>query len=399
MKLKNFARNTISVICISILFSTLCFSQFFCDLDNRNNLLPNTNSFEYSGLAFHPERGIFIMPLDDPINGNIYFKGYNISAGGNSSFNIAILNAGLLTKDDLEGLTYLNEDYFVLVEEKENKIYFLKYNQQGSGNPYFEILSGHNTGIPLARNNKDGLEGITYDPHTNQLYVIREHSEIELFNIPITLPTSGFQGDISEHQIGSVILPIDEDENGDKDASGLFHLGKVFPVTNDMSKNILIVSHVLNKIMEFKLILDSNNNLNSNSLVLAKEMQIPNEPQPEGIAVYDNKIFIASEKAGGGLSSYAVNPTAVPCNTDCTKGEIEVWNPVSCNCEPLPTAGCTDSNACNFDESATVDDCSCVYKYSRCDDGNEATINDIINENCICKGIPACQCQNVNKTE
>lgn len=48
-------------------------------------------------------------------------------------------------------------------------------------------------------------------------------------------------------------------------------------------------------------------------------------------------------------------------------------------------SGCTDSAACNFDSSATSDDGSCVFEGDSCDDGNSNTINDVI-VNCECVG-------------
>jgi len=390
MTLKNLIRNTICVIFIAILFSTQSFSQLICELGARNNFYKNDNKDEYSGLAYLVEREIFIMPVDDPITNNIHFKGYKINASGNASFNIAISNPGTLTDADFEGLTYLKEDYFVLLEEKENKIYFIKYVDPDSGNPFFEVLSGHKTGIPQATTEpKDGLEGISYDPNTNRLYVVREHSDVRLFSIPITLPEPGFSGDIDEQQKSSVVLPANEEP------SGLFHLGKVYPSSSDLSNNLLVIDDELEKIMEYKLELDKENNLFSNSARLINVIDISAEPKPEGVAVYDNKLFIASEKKSGGLSSYTVNSGAAFCNIDCTKGIIEVLNTITCACEPSTNAGCTDSNACNFDENASIDDCSCVYKNSVCDDGNLETINDRVNENCHCRGIPTCQCKHV----
>lgn len=370
-----------------MLFSTLSFSQLFCELGPRDNFLKNVGDLEYSGLAYHIEREIFFMPLDDPKNG-IHFIGYNIQE--NNQFNIEFSDPeSLITKKDFEGLTYLEKDYFVLLEEKENKVYFLEYIVRNSGNPFFEVLSGHETGIEQAsRDAKDGLEGISYDPHTKRLYVVREKEDVRLFSIPITLPNAGFSGSINEQQKCSVALPLNIEP------SGLFHLGKVFPVSNHLSNNLLVIDDKLLKIREYKLVLDTINNLLS--IEPKAQIDILTDPKPEGIAVYNNNIYIASEKTTGGLSSYAINPSAAFCNTDSTQGQIEVWDMTNCMCEPAPNAGCTDSKACNYDASATMDDCSCLYQNAVCDDGNDKTINDRIDENCNCKGIPSCQCQHVD---
>ena len=49
-------------------------------------------------------------------------------------------------------------------------------------------------------------------------------------------------------------------------------------------------------------------------------------------------------------------------------------------------AGCTNPDACNYDELATEDDESCILVGDACDDGNDETINDTIDENCDCVG-------------
>ena len=55
-------------------------------------------------------------------------------------------------------------------------------------------------------------------------------------------------------------------------------------------------------------------------------------------------------------------------------------------CDELEVAGCTDMTACNYDELATDDDGSCILVGDACDDGNDMTENDMIDENCECVG-------------
>jgi len=54
----------------------------------------------------------------------------------------------------------------------------------------------------------------------------------------------------------------------------------------------------------------------------------------------------------------------------------------------LEVAGCTSPYACNYDETATDDDGSCVVVGDACDDGDDTTENDAIDENCDCVGEP-----------
>lgn len=54
---------------------------------------------------------------------------------------------------------------------------------------------------------------------------------------------------------------------------------------------------------------------------------------------------------------------------------------------PPAILGCTDNNACNYNNAATQNDNSCLYLNATCDDGNANTINDVINGSCACVGI------------
>lgn len=49
-------------------------------------------------------------------------------------------------------------------------------------------------------------------------------------------------------------------------------------------------------------------------------------------------------------------------------------------------SGCTYASACNYDASANSDDGSCVWVGNPCDDGNPSSMNDYINDECICVG-------------
>lgn len=48
--------------------------------------------------------------------------------------------------------------------------------------------------------------------------------------------------------------------------------------------------------------------------------------------------------------------------------------------------GCTNMDACNYDAFAEVDNGLCVLVGDSCDDGNPATLNDVINDDCLCAG-------------
>ena len=54
--------------------------------------------------------------------------------------------------------------------------------------------------------------------------------------------------------------------------------------------------------------------------------------------------------------------------------------------ECLGDGGCTDSEACNYDMTASIDNGSCTYPGDECDDMDELTFNDMLNDSCVCVG-------------
>ncbi len=66
---------------------------------------------------------------------------------------------------------------------------------------------------------------------------------------------------------------------------------------------------------------------------------------------------------------------------DLTPGQNLSISPNACN-----IYGCTDINACNYNQFANQNDLSCLYIGDLCDDGNTNTVDDQIQENCECDG-------------
>ena len=92
--------------------------------------------------------------------------------------------------------------------------------------------------------------------------------------------------------------------------------------------------------------------------------------------------------AGEPAGTYS-DTDGVACDPDCTNYDPcnpagECYNPSSPGCT---TVGCMGSNACNYDSTALVDDGSCIYPNSPCDDGDDMTMNDAIGDACICEGV------------
>lgn len=58
-----------------------------------------------------------------------------------------------------------------------------------------------------------------------------------------------------------------------------------------------------------------------------------------------------------------------------------------CTGEFVQNGGCTVQGACNYDELAIIDDGSCFFPGDNCDDGIEETVNDVYGPDCICTGV------------
>jgi uncharacterized delta-60 repeat protein len=83
--------------------------------------------------------------------------------------------------------------------------------------------------------------------------------------------------------------------------------------------------------------------------------------------------------------------TCIYPDTPCDDNNPDTFNDVLdslCNCVgTLYVSGCMDPNACNYNPLANIDDNSCLFPGSPCDDGNALTINDSLDVNCDCVGL------------
>jgi hypothetical protein len=99
----------------------------------------------------------------------------------------------------------------------------------------------------------------------------------------------------------------------------------------------------------------------------------------DAIAGEDQRVLIAQ------LTTEGVLDLMVNIQFDDAEGESSNAEGLSLVFPVLPS-GCTDSNACNFDSTAEIDDGSCENPGDSCDDGDSETMNDVYGENCDCVG-------------
>ena len=73
-------------------------------------------------------------------------------------------------------------------------------------------------------------------------------------------------------------------------------------------------------------------------------------------------------------------------NYDCSNRKHAANGMVASITVSAPVFGCTNADACNYDQTATEDDESCLFVGDACDDGSADTESDVIQEDCSCAG-------------
>lgn len=121
-----------------------------------------------SGITFNPDTNTLFLVQDSPsIVLEINDRGEILR-----SINIEKLN-------DTEGITYLGNKRFALLEEGTSKIYFCSIDEKTTDINFKDMVS---LSLPVKPNNT-GLEGITYDPENKCMYVIKEKDSRKIFRI------------------------------------------------------------------------------------------------------------------------------------------------------------------------------------------------------------------------
>ena len=65
------------------------------------------------------------------------------------------------------------------------------------------------------------------------------------------------------------------------------------------------------------------------------------------------------------------------------------------NCDCVVPEGCTDDSACNYSVAASIDDGSCLFVGDACDDEDLTTVGDTYVVGCLCLGTSLYGCTDI----
>ena len=148
-------------------------------------------------------------------------------------------------------------------------------------------------------------------------------------------------------------------------------------------------------------------NYNASATIDDGSCELPGFPCDDNDASTSDDVY-GSDCVCAGLLNGCTQPDACNYNIDaiiddasctfpndpCDDGDITTVNDtytVDCLCVGEDTgliAGCMDMNACNYSMEATIDDGTCLYVGTACEDNDPTTFNDIIQSDCSCSGEP-----------
>ncbi len=248
-------------------------------IEVKNGLI----GYEASALTINENRFDQFFTVDD--------EGTQLIAYQNNFSTNVPFSIGNYPGDDYEGLTYLYEDYLVIVEERLDELLFLKMNYDNNGNlTGISQIANRSTNNPFIVGSNDGYEGITYNPVTNVLFLIKEINPSKIFEI--VAPTAP---NFNEAIIINEPFNLQNQPWAPNDVAGLYHLSlnKKMSATK-AGEHLLLLSQEDHTIFEIDL----------NGTVISQKTLNPNGAianysngffQPEGIAYNNGKIWVASE--------------------------------------------------------------------------------------------------------
>lgn len=169
--------NLVLLSCLLLIFNTGCPQSYSKDkrafIHTYTRCAPRMRIADCrnaSGIAFNPDTNTLFVVEDSPtLIHEINFEGQTLRT------------IQLTHMDDIEGITYLGNNRFAIVEESSSSIYFIFIK------PDTQQIDQKSTAIMQLKvpPSNEGLEGLAYDPENKCLYVVKEKNPRKILRVYI----------------------------------------------------------------------------------------------------------------------------------------------------------------------------------------------------------------------
>lgn len=227
--------------------------------DNASGLTFNTNSGTLFAVINNPEK-LIELNIHGKVLRTIKLEGF----------------------EDTEGLAYLGDNQFAILEERKRAIVLIsvtadtrtlsRHNQQSLSLPSLSTIP--HTKKP----NNNGFEGITIDSKTGRIFIVNEKSPRQLVQV------DGFNANMTNISV-SIPLDLENFPMGNKDFSGIHH--------DQHHDRLILVSDESKQLVE----IDINGQIGSRMTLKAGNAGLTHSvPQAEGITFdQEGTLYVLSE--------------------------------------------------------------------------------------------------------
>ncbi|MCW1430761.1 SdiA-regulated domain-containing protein [Novosphingobium sp. JCM 18896] len=194
--------------------------------------------------------------------------------------------------DDIEGLAYVGNGKFVMVEERTRSVISFEYTAGGS------LVRTDTQVVKLGTTTGNvGLEGVTYDPATGGYIFVKESDPQGIFQTTVDF-ANGTASNGSATTANSTNL-FDPAKLALGDMADVFALSNLSTIGTSERGNLLVLSQESGKILE----VDRAGNVLSSLTIIGDPGNSANQQQHEGLAMdKQGNLYVVSENGGGDAS-------------------------------------------------------------------------------------------------
>lgn len=191
--------------------------------------------------------------------------------------------------DDIEGLAYVGNGQFVMVEERTRSVIRFDYTADGT------LVRADTEVVQLGTTTGNtGLEGVTYDPQTGGYVLVKESGPQGIFQTTVDF-AAGTASNGSATTENSTNL-FDPALLGLGDMADVFALSNLSTVGTSERGNLLVLSQESGRILE----VDRQGNILSSLTIVGDPGNDAIQQQHEGVAMdKEGNLYVVSENGGG----------------------------------------------------------------------------------------------------